>query len=1083
MIQKTLITNKLEELKEYMCNLKNTPEYKNSSERILLFSDQNDNCQHLKEQVALIQETLPEIKITGTTMPQDNMFFREDTQELRAGFSFLLMDRARMDIMYYDCHTMSVEEAGKNFHRELRYRDHVAGVMIFSAGLEKQIDKFLTACARKERYDIPILGVQAGATNIPYICGSDNLNTPNDCCIVALVFYGRNLHMYYNYDMGWKDIGKEMKITEIDGNYCVKSIDHMPAVSIYHEYLGVEPDQYFVENVREFPFITYRGQHKVVRTPSGYDEDGKLHFIAKINQGDTVKLSYCNPRRLMDETKYYAESMHAFGPQALFLLICENRARFLGDLSASDILVYRNFMPQLAWVRGFSAMLLDAKGGGIVNSAILSVGLREGAPRGDDLDKPQVESEQLPKQGAIPLDQRLAMFLEKTTKELEDMAIAADSANAAKSEFLSQMSHEIRTPINAVLGMNEMILRESKDDHILKYAENARIAGLSLLGIISDILDFSKIEAGKMDIIPYEYELSSTINDLVNLIQHRVEEKGLILSVVVNPDIPHVLFGDELRIKQIVTNLLTNAVKYTEKGSVTMVFDYEKTGMDEIHLLVSVKDTGIGIREENLSKLYTAFDRIDLNQARKIEGTGLGINITQQLLSLMNSKLEVSSTYGVGSVFSFSLMQKVTDWDKIGEYGEAIKKVERKRAEKKTQFTAELAHILVVDDAPMNLEVISSLLRRTLIQIDTVESGEECIQKFGQNSYDLVFLDHRMPHMDGIETLQKMKELYGEDLRGVPVISLTANAIAGAREQYMKAGFSDYLTKPVMADELEAMIQKHLPEDKVLFIAVDNETSSEEPVILPEWLSDIHLLNVEDGIRYCGGTQEYLDALTIFAESISVRAKEIETCYQNQDWINYTIKMHALKSMTKTIGAGPLSELAASLEEAGNHEDLYAIHAGTNVLLTLYRELEPSLSLLSNPLAQITSAGNRESHHILLVDDDSDFLALVSRWLKKDYRVSTINSGEQALKYLQTVHPDLILLDYAMPKMSGLQVLESIRQNPDTQNLPVIFLTGTDDRETVKNAERLNPKGYLLKSIGKAGLIMGIQKYFEQADQ
>lgn len=1081
MIQKTLITNKKDELYRYITELKSSPEYINAGERILFFGDQNNDEQHLRKQVAMIQDELPELKIVGTTMPGNGVMKEYGQNFIGAGYSFLMMENAKAEVFHYDCHDMSAQEAGKLFLREIRYKEHVAGIMLFSAGVEREIDRFMISITESDYSDIPILGAQAGADGKSYVCGSFRDGEPNDCGITAVILYGRGLNIYYNYDMGWKAIGKEMTVTGIDGHYCITTIDDRPAASIYHEYLGVEPDEYFVENVREFPLMTMRGDRQVVRTPSGYDDKGNLHFIARVNEGDKVMLSYGNPRRLLEETKMYADSMREFGPQALFLVICENRVRFLGDMAASDITVYMQFMPQIAWVRGFSAMMMDEQGGGVVNSAIVSIGMREGELRGGDSDRHTVGSPEITRKGATPLDQRLAMFLEKTTQELEDMAVAADAANKAKSAFLSQMSHEIRTPINAVLGMNEMILRESKDENVIRYAENARIAGLSLLGIISDILDFSKIEAGKMDIVPYEYELASMVNDLVNLISHRIDEKGLELDVFVDTSMPHMLYGDELRIKQIITNLLTNAVKYTEKGTVTLSVAYTRNSTDEITMLVKVKDTGVGIKEDNMSKLYTAFDRIDKNRTKDIEGTGLGINITQQLLGLMGSELHVKSTYGVGSEFSFSLVQKVTNWDGIGDYSEALKHVEDHRVVRKTQFTAEKAKILVVDDAPMNLDVISGLLRRTLIYVDTAESGAECIEKFRKNDYDLVFLDHRMPQMDGIETLAKMKELFGDELRGIPVISLTANAVAGAKEQYMEAGFSDYLTKPVMPDELEEMLKKHLPEDKVLYKVVDNDKdggASDDNAALPSWLKEVHLLDTDKGIKFCGGVKEYLEALRIFAESIKVRANEIETCYEKQDWENYTIKVHALKSMTKSIGADDLSGLAASLEEAGNNGDEDAIFAGTEILLTLYRELAEPLSKLGAPTNGIKISGNEDAKHILLVDDDDDYLALVSRWLKKNYRVSAIHSGEQALAYLQTARPDLILLDYAMPGMSGLEVLEKIRENPDTKDIDVIFLTGTEDRETVKNAERLRPEGYLLKSMGKSGLLMGIEEFF-----
>lgn len=674
--------------------------------------------------------------------------------------------------------------------------------------------------------------------------------------------------------------------------------------------------------------------------------------------------------------------------------------------------------------------------------------------------------------------------LENALKAAEESGKAAEAANQAKTAFLSMMSHEIRTPINAVIGMNEMILRESSEENILTYAENAHAASLSLLSIINDILDFSKIEAGKMDILPAEYALPSLVNDLVNLVRLRAEEHGLALYVKVDPETPHTLFGDEVRVKQVITNILTNAVKYTEKGSVSFSVGFHQTAQNEIALDVSVTDTGRGIREEELDKLFAAFDRLDEEQTRKIEGTGLGLNITQQLLHMMGSRLEVRSVFGKGSTFSFSLPQKVASWEGVGDITDALKHIEGKRARRNAGFVAPTARILVVDDAPMNIAVISSLLRRTKIFVDTASSGEECVEKFGANQYDLVFLDHRMPGMDGMETLGELKRLYPGKIKDTPIISLTANAVFGAKEEYLAAGFSDYLSKPVMPDALDATLLKHLPADKLVFTSTDEVETDETP--LPDWLSDIPLISTRRGVEFCGGNQEYLDALKIFAASIEERADELENLYKSRDYTGYTIKVHALKSMAKSIGASELSELASEMEEAGRNRDIAALTAGAEVLLSLYRSLDEPLKRLSEERTKPEDGADEEKklvtgqrRRLLLVDDDDDFLALTTRWLKKDYVVTAVNSGKKALKYLEKERPDLVLLDYEMPEMDGAVVLEKIRAMASCKDLPVVFLTGTEDRENVKKAEQLHPEGFLIKSMGKKGLLMGIAAFFD----
>ncbi len=488
-----------------------------------------------------------------------------------------------------------------------------------------------------------------------------------------------------------------------------------------------------------------------------------------------------------------------------------------------------------------------------------------------------------------------------------------------------------------------------------------------------------------------------------------------------------------------------------------------------------------------MDQLFAAFDRLDGEKTRKIEGTGLGLNITQQLLTMMGSHLEVRSVFGKGSTFSFSLPQKVVNWEGVGDINAAMKRMERKRLRRNAGFVAPTARILVVDDAPMNIAVISGLLRRTKIFVDTASGGEECLEKFGANQYDLVFLDHRMPGMDGMETLKELKRLYPGKSEETPIISLTANAVFGAKEEYLAAGFSDYLSKPVMPYALDAMLLKHLPADKLVFDSADTEEAEETQ--LPDWLSDIPLISPRRGIEFCGGPQEYLDTLKLFAASIKERADELEKLYKQRDYKGYTIKVHALKSMAKSIGASELSELAAEMEEAGKKHDLASLTAGAEVLLSLYRSLDEPLKQLSEEQPQQAGSGEtakepaiHQQRSLLLVDDDEDFLAMMTRWLKKDYDVTAVGSGEQALAYLKKEQPDLVLLDYEMPDMDGSVVLEKIRMMPDCQNVPVMFLTGTEDQDNLKKVEELHPAGVLIKTLGKKGMLAGIAAFFGNTD-
>ncbi len=549
--------------------------------------------------------------------------------------------------------------------------------------------------------------------------------------------------------------------------------------------------------------------------------------------------------------------------------------------------------------------------------------------------------------------------------ELEKELEVAQKASEAKSSFLSNMSHEIRTPINAVLGLNEMIIRESREEQTLEYANGVKSAGNSLLGIINDILDFSKIEAGKMDILPVEYHLGSTINDLINLVAVKAENKGLALNMNIDRSLPTVLVGDEIRIKQCVTNILTNAVKYTEEGSVTLNVSYRKADDESIFLRFQVVDTGIGIKEEDLSKLYSPFERIEEIRNRSIEGTGLGMSIVKKLLALMDTKLEVKSEYGKGSDFSFEVRQQVASWEELGDFKEKYKEFVNSQEKYHESFVAPDAEILVVDDTPINLTVVKGLLKKTLIKIDTAESGFETLEKVKKKKYDALFIDHRMPEMDGLQTLEALKKLEGNLSIDSPCIALTANAGERAREEYMEAGFNDYLSKPVNGELLEKMLMEILPKEKVhkadaapillsntgsddaVSIGTEDVNKASGSCDVLDKLSGIDLAEAE---KNCGSRELLTDVVKEFLISINSKADSIEKFAQEKDYRNYTVAVHALKSSARLIGAMDLSEKAAYLEKCGNEENDSEIQEKTPQLLELYRSYNEKLAAINGDI-------------------------------------------------------------------------------------------------------------------------------------
>ncbi|MBR4903565.1 MAG: response regulator [Selenomonadaceae bacterium] len=506
----------------------------------------------------------------------------------------------------------------------------------------------------------------------------------------------------------------------------------------------------------------------------------------------------------------------------------------------------------------------------------------------------------------------------KERDELLNLSERAFAASEAKSSFLSNMSHEIRTPINTILGMNEIILRECNDSEIISYSESIKTAGNTLLGLINDILDFSKIEAGKIEIIPVDYDLSSLINDLVSMIQNKAENKGLVLSLEFDKKLPKMLYGDEVRIKQVITNILTNAVKYTEKGIVTFSIGFKRIEEepDSVILLVSVKDTGIGIKQEDLKKLFAEFERIEEKRNRNIEGTGLGMAITKNLLYLMKSSLKVESVYGLGTKFSFELKQKVIKWEPLGDYETAYKKSLIEHGKYKEKFRAPKAKVLVVDDNQMNLMVFKNLLKQTRIKIDTATGGDEGLILTQNNKYDIVFLDHMMPDKDGIETLRELRAQKDNPNLTTPMICLTANAISGAREKYLSTGFDNYLTKPINPDKLEEMLLDYLPKEKLEGSFKDNV---EVPIQSEQSQANYKYLNIAVGLGYSNGEEDmFRSVLEMFCNLKDEKQGKIQKAFENGDWKNYTIFIHGLKSTALSIGGEQVGKVAKELETAGN---------------------------------------------------------------------------------------------------------------------------------------------------------------------
>ena len=641
-------------------------------------------------------------------------------------------------------------------------------------------------------------------------------------------------------------------------------------------------------------------------------------------------------------------------------------------------------------------------------------------------------------------------------EEMQEVIEELKIAERSKSDFMANISHEIRTPVNTVCGMSEMILREDITEDVRENTFNIQAAGRNLLSLVSDVLDFSELESGKMELVEEPYNLTSTINDVINMAIAQKGSKNLELIVDCDAKIPYTLLGDEQKIRRVILSFVNNAIKFTEAGCITLVFSARKEEYG-VNLSVKVKDTGIGMEEENLEKLFSSFNQVDTKRNRQEGGIGIGLAISKRIISKMGGFISVKSTFGKGSEFQFVIPQKVVDdrpmvtvrnvesinviayvntekfdyaeirddyfysihhmaeslevryhqcrnlaefkrrmekevythafittaeymedkdyFDEIsyqmviillqdrensisaggnikslykpfyvlsiatvlnGEY--SVQRLDGSHYQEK-KFIAPEASILVVDDNVMNLRVVEGLLRPYKIKIFVATSGKECLEKLESSRYDIIFMDHMMPEMDGVETAHKIRAKAGIYFQNVPIVALTANAIGGAREMFLEEGFQDYVAKPIEMSYLEKVLRKYIPEEKIIRMDDVTEPCENKTEITTE-PAEGSRIDRSRGIQYCGGNEEdYKDILQVYLNSGLQKIREIRERYKAEDWKNYTILVHALKSTSIGIGATELGEMAKELEMAGKEGNISYIQAHHREVMHEYEEV------------------------------------------------------------------------------------------------------------------------------------------------
>ncbi len=813
---------KIEEFEIFLVEVKESKEYQNSSDILLIFCQSEVNEKVTENVTSLVSDTLPKVKIVGCSI--DTNFSSDMIKGGMFVSSILFFEKSYVDIYEYDADSTDEELIAQNISEHANTMDCKGMFLLMNVvafNNQEQFFEKLTIDSRK----VAAMGV----------CASVKKNLHGDIFIygkniykngvIAVFLRGESLFCKTICATGWQKMGILHEITCVPECGIVTSIDGMTIADAYKKYANLIIDSANDLEVMGYPLLKKVGDTMIPRSCLYRTEEGGLFFPGKdLHLGDKVYFSIGYDKKILKSSRRKVCELVPFQAEGLLVTICLERLMYLKDSLKVEYGFFKSLCPDFGYCPTFGSVVLENGKFIYRNCAISAFALREQEvtnknmraiviPEIEDYNKSDYIFDKM--SNMMECMEQDYIELKKKQDELKEVANQKESED--RTAWMVKMSNEVRENLKELLTINKKIYIDSNEENIKNDSKTIAVCGKNITNLLNSIQDYTRVKKKRFKITNLPYSLSAFLNNVDESFREKADKKGIRFFMIIDNNIPDKLFGDEMRLMQVMSGILDNAIKYTDTGSVQIKVDYEEKSFDMISLSIRVSDTGIGMREEDVENLLDSYDYPEKGYEPN-EGINLGINIVQSLLSLMNSELKAKSVYGKGSDFWFSINQNVENWNPIGDFKQKnLLKIDNIMM-KGDHFFAPLAKILVVDDKDMNLIIFQNLLKRTLVQVDTARLGTEAVGKATQIQYDAIFIDERMPELDGVQTMHIIRKFTKNAASYMaPIIAITSNAIIEQKEKLLNEGFDDVLTKPLSPQEIEYCLSKWISANKIMY--------------------------------------------------------------------------------------------------------------------------------------------------------------------------------------------------------------------------------------------------------------------------